>query len=37
MRIEVEKKPAASPTVWGWVVALIALIALIWMVAEFAG
>lgn len=37
MRIEVEKKPAASPTFWGWIAALIAIIAVIWMVAELAG
>jgi hypothetical protein len=37
MRIEVEKKAAASSTFWGWIVAIIAILALIWMVAEFAG
>jgi hypothetical protein len=36
-RIEVEKKPSASRDVWGWILAIIAILILIWLVAEFAG
>lgn len=36
-RIEVEKKPSASRNVWGWVLAIIGILVLIWLVAEFAG
>jgi hypothetical protein len=35
--IEVEKKPSASRNVWGWILAIIAIVVLIWLVAEFAG